>query len=894
MRKITVLFVALLTLSIGFGQGIEDFENLPTETQTSYLERTWTGTDAVEWNAIGARTDQSLDGRAICFGNTSHGDRSVTSPIYTGGMGELTFDYVRGFTGTNARALEVWVNGAQIGGQITVDNTSNDVVTYNEIIEIEGDVVLEIRSVGAAQVIVDNISWTAFTSGGGEPGCTDLGILSTTPGSVCDEGAITLMATAATDNLFWYDADVDGNLVGNGNEFTTPVLTETTSYWVSEFLLGAGSQVVTGQAKQEPFAASTGTAPSNPGWGLIFTATESFILDDVEVFVTGAAGDLVINLTDMAQNVIETTTIAVPGGDGGTPTPVVLPLGFNIQPGEYRLVAMGGSPAMVRDFSPAFPYEVSTVATVTTGALGSGTNNAYYYFYNWTISVPEIECESDRVEVIATVNETISIEVDSSVNEICEGETSELTVTSANTDYEYTWEPGALTGNTITVEPAQTTTYVVTAVDPNTGCTTEESITVVVNLVPTELVITPEAAEICVDSTIMLSAGAPGGGDIVEDFEAPANDWTTVDNSSGTSAAWTLVQSPHLAAGISSNDASQFYFSNSDSQGSGSTVDTELISSSFDLTWSTAASISFYHYYRHVSTVGAVEVSIDGGVTYENLVSYTATQGTADTFSFVTLSLDDYIGNSDVRVRFHYTGGWGWYWGIDNVTISRTTSGEITWAPFTDLYLDEEATLPYDGSPADVVYMNASAAGNVTYTATLTVGTCGEVTEDVIISVIETLDAPEGDDEQFFDAGETLADLDVTGINLTWYSDEDGMNEIPDTTELVDATTYYVSQSSGNCESELLAITVFMNLGVNDSAIEGFVFYPNPVTNALNLKAVNSIDEVKFFNALGQLVLNQKVGVNTTTLDISELATGTYFMEVTSQDKTAVYQVIKK
>ncbi len=147
---------------------LEDFANLPTGSPGNYLSRSWTGTDGVTWTAEGARTDQSLTGKAICFGDNSHGNRWVTSPTYADGIGTLTFRYVRGFTGTGTRTLQVWVNGTQIGSNISVSTTSDVPVTYSEPINIAGDVVVQIRSTTAGQVIVDDISWTCNEA----PPCT--------------------------------------------------------------------------------------------------------------------------------------------------------------------------------------------------------------------------------------------------------------------------------------------------------------------------------------------------------------------------------------------------------------------------------------------------------------------------------------------------------------------------------------------------------------------------------------------------------------------------------------------------------------------------------------------------------------------------------------------------
>jgi hypothetical protein len=140
-------------------QASESFSNLPTTSSSSYLSRSWTGDDAVTWTAEGARTDQTINGKAICFGTS--GNRWVTSPVYTQGIGTLSFNYVRAFTGTNSRSLEVYVNGNKIGDTITVSPTSDVVVAYSEAINIPGSVQLQIRSTGTAQVKLDDIAWTA-------------------------------------------------------------------------------------------------------------------------------------------------------------------------------------------------------------------------------------------------------------------------------------------------------------------------------------------------------------------------------------------------------------------------------------------------------------------------------------------------------------------------------------------------------------------------------------------------------------------------------------------------------------------------------------------------------------------------------------------------------------
>lgn len=159
LRLPLVLFL-LVTVLCAWAQGQEDFENIPTSTPTTYTNRVWTGTDGVSWMATNARTDQTLTNKAICT-NTAG---TVTSPTYTGGMGVLQFNYVRAFTGTSSRTIQVWVNGVQRGANITVNASSDVVQSYSAAINVSGNVILELRTSGA-QIKIDDIEWTAFAGG---------------------------------------------------------------------------------------------------------------------------------------------------------------------------------------------------------------------------------------------------------------------------------------------------------------------------------------------------------------------------------------------------------------------------------------------------------------------------------------------------------------------------------------------------------------------------------------------------------------------------------------------------------------------------------------------------------------------------------------------------------
>ncbi len=93
--------------------------------------------------------------------------------------------------------------------------------------------------------------------------------------------------------------------------------------------------------------------------------------------------------------------------------------------------------------------------------------------------------------------------------------------------------------------------------------------------------------------------------------------------------------------------------------------------------------------------------------------------------------------------------------------------------------------------------------------------------------------------------------------------------------------------------SEKVAFTT-IELGLADATIEGFTFYPNPSSDVINLTATENIETVAIYNLLGQKVIDQNINATRSQLDVTNLVTGTYFMEVSADGKTAWHKVIKK
>ena len=309
----------------------------------------------------------------------------------------------------------------------------------------------------------------------------------------------------------------------------------------------------------------------------------------------------------------------------------------------------------------------------------------------------------------------------------------------------YVWTPGSLPGTPQSVSPAVTTQYTVTATDAGTGCITSGNITVTVNPKPSTIVVTPSAPVINLGDVQLLTATGGTIPDVTllnEDFNGATNAWTTENSStSGTpaNADWTLRADGYVYSSTTyhSNDNTQFYMSNSDAQGSGGITATALISPVLNTSGYSSLTLKFWHYFRYIDTdsQATVEVSTDGGSTWNPppAASYTSTQGAASAFVQASIDLGAYINQTNLKIRFHFQDSYGWYWCIDNVTITGSASAGFTWAPLTGLYTNPDGTGSYLGGFTPTVY--AKPAGTTLYTVTATSPSGYTRTQDVTVTV---------------------------------------------------------------------------------------------------------------------------------------------------------------
>ena len=89
-------------------------------------------------------------------------------------------------------------------------------------------------------------------------------------------------------------------------------------------------------------------------------------------------------------------------------------------------------------------------------------------------------------------------------------------------------------------------------------------------------------------------------------------------------------------------------------------------------------------------------------------------------------------------------------------------------------------------------------------------------------------------------------------------------------------------------------IEVTGSLSTPDLDINKITFYPNPVKDLLHLSFSNEISKVMVVNLLGQKVVEFQSNTTHTTLNLSELPSGTYLVKVISGDSIKIIKIIKE
>jgi hypothetical protein len=355
-------------------------------------------------------------------------------------------------------------------------------------------------SLSGASVSVTPATTTTYTVTGTDAnGCENTDVVtltvnplptitaSTTNAAICVGASTTLNATGAS-SYTWMPGSLSGASVS-----VTPAATTTYTVTGTDANGCQSTDVVTTTVNPLPTVSATASlAAICVGGSSTLSATGAATYSWMPGSLSGAS---------VSVSPVATTTYTVTGTDAnGCVNTDVVTVTVNALP----VVSASASPAIlcVGGSSTLFATGASTYTWMPGSLSGASVSVSPAATTTYTVTGTDANgCESTDV-VTVTVNPLPTINASATNATICTGSSTTLTATGG---VSYTWNPGALSGVSVTVSPTATTTYTVTGIDAN-GCQNTSVVTVTVNLLPL-VTASASSTSICTGNTVTLFAG---------------------------------------------------------------------------------------------------------------------------------------------------------------------------------------------------------------------------------------------------------------------------------------------------------------------------------------------------------------------------------------------------
>lgn len=282
------------------------------------------------------------------------------------------------------------------------------------------------------------------------------------------------------------------------------------------------------------------------------------------------------------------------------------------------------------------------------------------------------------------------------------------------------------TGSWTTPSLTATQVYYVSAFNGN--CESLVRTRVVATIVPTTTInFTPLNPTTCGEDNI-ITINAAGDTTVldlfVEDFEGTTFGLTATmpsPTNAGVDSPWTVKPSTYTPDTIiwkpainSGSVGNNFALTSSDYSGAIITArySTTASVNTTDFINLTLTFSHYFSYYTGTTNSAKVQVSTDGGTSWNTVKTYTSDIGVASKFTEETIGnvdLSPYINQTNVKLRFEYYGDWADGWAIDDIRFfgTKQLNTTFTWESATPVaaYTNLACTIPYTTQTVTTIYL---------------------------------------------------------------------------------------------------------------------------------------------------------------------------------------------
>ncbi|QAA83177.1 HYR domain-containing protein [Aequorivita sp. H23M31] len=423
-----------------------------------------------------------------------------------------------------------------------------------------------------------------------------------------------------------------------------------------------------------------------------------------------------------------------------------------------------------------------------------------------------------------------------------------------------------------------------------------------------------------IDNTapVIICSGTPGPVSNVEDFEENTipSGWTTVIDTG--SQNWTFGSGAMPTGGNFTSKAAIF---NDDAAGSGSVNKATLYSPVYNITGSSTAEISFDYALQEFLGDGKMTVEAFDGANWQQVFFVDTNTSPTNTGA---LDVSAYI-NPAFQVRFIYDdeGGWSYGAGVDNFVLDY----EIPTATPVDIQLNENGTANIDpymlirsideacgvatvavdvpqvtcadiGTTIPVTVFVSDTSGNVSSCTTM-INVVDSVAPVITCPADVTVDPGAGNLfyilPDYFATGEATAIDNCTDPVIITTQDPAVGTALTDGIHTITLTAEDEYGNISTCSFELTVESILV--GIDDNVLEsGVALYPNPAKNIVNLvnKTNISLDNMVIFDINGKKVnqIDLRAMVGEKSVDVSNLASGVYVIQIVGEKATTVKRLI--
>ncbi len=272
--------------------------------------------------------------------------------------------------------------------------------------------------------------------------------------SIC-EGSTTQLTASGTGVINWYNTANDTTPIYTGTNFTTPIISSNTSYFVENIIENPN----VGELQLD----SNGSFLGGERY-LIFDSSKMINLNEVTINAN-QPGEMEVQLQDNTGKMIDSRIIIInSAGIQNIKLDFIVPIASNL-----RLVAkeLSNGLSLYRNNSNTnYPYTNGPI-TIKSSSASNGTD-FYYFFYDWKIN----DFKSNKKEVKINVENRPQANFEFNINPLNNGEV--YFINTSNNTNEYNWDFGDGLGTSTEADPTyvffQTGNYNVKLTSGNSSC----------------------------------------------------------------------------------------------------------------------------------------------------------------------------------------------------------------------------------------------------------------------------------------------------------------------------------------------------------------------------------------------------------------------------------------